>query len=138
MFLGSVGMYLSSPRTVVMLKTDAGNIATGILSLLPLTLIIVSLLPWNLAWFSISLSLNVLLTLMIAVGLILRGRNVRTATGSSSGLSGLYKTVATMVIESSALFAVISVLVIGLWAPQNQALYLFVPVLMEVQVGVFP
>jgi len=136
MYLGSVGMYLSSPRTVVTLKADVANIAMGILSLLPSSLV-VSLLPWNLAWFSISLSLNVLLTIMIAVGLILRGRNVRAATGSSNGLGGLYKTIATMVIESSALFAVISLLVIGLWAAKNQTVYLFVPVLMEIQVCVF-
>ena len=136
MFLGSAGMYLSSPRTVVILRADVGNIAMGILALLPSDLV-VSLLPWNLAWFSISLSLNVLLTIMIAVGLILRGRNVRAATGSSTGLGGLYKTIATMVIESSALYAVSSLLVIGLWAPRSPGLYLFIPVLMEIQVCVF-
>ena len=64
-------------------------------------------------YLSISVSLNVLLTLMIVVRLVLHGRNIRAATGSAVGISGLYKVVSTMLIESCALFAVNSLLVVG-------------------------
>jgi len=113
--------------------------------LLLLSVVSRSTLPYIL----ISLSLNILLTLMIIVRLILHSRNVRAATGSPVGISGLYKTIATMLIESSALFAVSSVLVIGVMAvdspltnPESinqvttSALYLFVPTIAAVSPAV--
>ena len=89
---------------------------------------------FNLAYTSISASLNVLLTLMIVIRLVLRGRSVHAATGSRAGLSGLYKTFATMFVESSALYAGISLVVIGLWATFNYAWFAFVPALYIIQV----
>ena len=103
-------------------------IAMGILSLL--SVVSRSTLPY----ISISLSLNVLLTLMIVVRLVLHGRNVRAATGSPGGVSGLYKTIATMLIESSALFAVSSLLVIGVMAVDSPVTNTFSPALAETQV----
>ena len=99
----------------------------GILSLL--SVVSRSTLPY----ISISLSLNILLTLMIVVRLVLHGRNVRAATGSPVGISGLYKTIATMLIESSALFAVSSVLVIGVMAVDSPLTNTFSPALAETQ-----
>jgi len=90
-----------------------------------------------LAWLSISLSLNVLLTLMIVVLLILRGRNVRASMGSPDGISGLYKSIATMLIESSALFAVSSVPIVITWATTSPATYVFGSILAETQVRAF-
>ena len=83
---------------------------------------------------SLSLSLNILLTLMIVVRLVLHGRSVRTATGSPAGLSGLYETLATMFIESSAIYAGNSLVLIGLWATSNPASYAFIPALTLLQV----
>lgn len=57
-------------------------------------------------YFSISLALNLLLTLMIVVRLILHNKNIQRATGTSGGATGLYTTVVTMLIESSALYAI--------------------------------
>ena len=57
---------------------------------------------------SICLSLNVLLTLMIVIRLIVHMRNVRKATKTLDGSSGLHTAVAavvTMLIESYALYA---------------------------------
>ena len=72
---------------------------------------------------------------MIVVRLVLHGRNVRLTTGSAGGISGLYKAIATMLIESCALFAVGSLLVIGvLFTPANG----LQPILAEVQVRAFP
>ena len=137
-FLGSVGTYLSALWMLVMLKINVGDVVVGIMSMAPTmkweTIGYLTILPY----ISISLSLNVILTLMIVVRLILHARNVRAATGSPDGISGLYKTIATMLIESSALFAVTSLLVIGTVAANNAIGNLFPPVLAEVQVRVFP
>ena len=92
---------------------------------------------FGLPYFSIALSLNVLLTLMIVIRLILHTRNARTSTGES-GISGLYKVIVTMLIESSALYAVSSLLVLGPSSAGNSASDIFIPILAETQVRAFP
>ena len=134
MFLGSVGMYPSSLRTLVTPRTEVSDIAIGILAIRP-TEEWVKISPWStLPYISISLSLNVLLTFMIVVRLVLHGRNFRAATGSLAGFGGLYVAIATMLIESSALFAVSSLVVIGTWATNSTAANAFTPILAETQV----
>ena len=91
----------------------------------------------SIPYFSISLSLNVTLTLMIVVRLVLHGRNVRAATGSRSGIGRLHKTIASILIESCALFTLGSLLVIGTYAANNPAVIGFVPLLGETQVRTF-
>lgn len=91
---------------------------------------------FGLPYFTISVGLNVLLTLMISVRLILHSRNIRGAMGSTSGVSSLYKAIVTMLIESSALYAVTSLLFIGTYASNNYASDIFLPILAEVQVGI--
>jgi hypothetical protein len=89
---------------------------------------------FGLSHISISVSLNVLLTLMIVIQLLLCGRSTRIATGSPGGISGLYKAVATMLIESSALFTLSSLLVIGPFVAKNYAVEIFKPILTQTQV----
>jgi len=89
---------------------------------------------FGLPYFTISVGLNVILTLMISARLFLHGRNIRGAMGSGSGMSSLYKTIATMLIESSALYAITSLLFIGPYAANNYASDIFLPILAEVQV----
>ena len=132
MYLASVGMY-SRLRVMVMLKANADNIAMGITSL-----ILSDQFYCYTAYISISLSLNVLLTFMIVVRLLLHSWNVRTATGSQAGTGGLYKSIATMLIESSALFAVSSLLTVVLWAIGHPVSNVFTPILAETQVRAFP
>ena len=86
---------------------------------------------------SISVSLNILLTLMITTRLLLHGRNIRAATGCPAGTSRLYKIIATMFIESSALFSVNVLLMIGLWAAGSGATDLFPAIVAETQVRSF-
>jgi len=93
---------------------------------------------FSIPFVSVSISLNVLLTLMIVIRLVLHGRNIRTAIGSPVGINGLYKTVATMLIESSALFAVNSLLLIALWGVRSGAADTFLPIVAEIQVRTFP
>jgi len=127
-----MGVCFSSPRTVVMLNVST---ATGLLS--------ISLKGaearrrFYTVNVSVSLSLNILLTLMIVVRLVLHGRNVRTATGSAGGISGLYKAIATMLIESCALFAVGSLLVIVPLFTDSPAANGFQPIFAELQASVF-
>lgn len=86
---------------------------------------------------SISVSLNTLLTFMIIIRLVLHRRNTRAATGSPAGIGGLYKTITTLLIESSALYAVNSLLLIGLWVSHSDVTNIFLPTLAEIQVRAF-
>ena len=90
---------------------------------------------FGLPYFTISVGLNVLLTLMISTRLILHSRNVRGAMGPTSRVSSLYKAIVTMLIESSSLYAVTSLLFIVPYAANNYASDIFLPILAEVQVG---
>jgi len=92
---------------------------------------------FGLPYYSISISLNVLLTLMIVIRLIVHSRDVRSTLGTPGGISGLYKALITMLIESSALYTINSLLVIGLWAGGSTVAEVFFPVLAEVQVRAF-
>ena len=117
---------------MVALEADVGNTATGLLS------VFLDGLAARRRFYAVnvstSLSLNILLTLMIVARLVLHGRNVRTATGSLAGIGGLYKAIATMLVESCALFAVNSLLVIGLLFTDNHAANTFLAILAIVQV----
>ena len=100
-------------------------------------------------YLSISVSLNILLTLMIVVRLALHGRKIRAATGSAAGISGLYNTVSTMLIESCALFTVSSLVVVAglvrtksnrpaVFYPGMSVVDIFFPILAETQVRALP
>jgi len=119
-----------------MLKVNVDKMAMGVL------FVIASEGPRiaaDISFFSISVSLNVILTLLIVVRLVLHGRYVRAATGSRAGIGGLYKTIATLLIESCALFAVSSLFVVGSVATRNnKAIDLAFPILTEIQVRAFP
>jgi len=84
-------------------------------------------------YFSISISLNILLTLLIVIQLITHSRNIRKALGAQGG-GGVYNAVVTMLIESSALYAVSSVLFIGPWGANSWVADIFLPILAQNQV----
>jgi hypothetical protein len=90
----------------------------------------------GLAYYSISVSLNVILTLMIVTRLVLHSRNVRKAMGAETGTTGLYKTIVTMLIESSALYAASFLLYIGPWGANSNVVNIFFPILAGTQVRV--
>lgn len=87
----------------------------------------------GLSFFSISVSLNVILTLMIIIRLSLHSRNVRKATGAS----GLYSALVTVLVESCALYALSFLLFIGPWGAGSLVQSVFFPTLIETQVCVF-
>lgn len=92
----------------------------------------------GISYFSISFSLNMLLTLMIAVRLILHSRNIQKATGTPTKASGLYKVIVTMLIESAALYAVAFIPYIVSWGAKNGVQYIFFPILTGAQVRIVP
>ena len=67
-------------------------------------------------YFSISLSLNILLTLMIVGRLALHNRAIRNMVGASSQFGGLTGFVNVILVESCALCGVGSALFIGAWS----------------------
>ena len=83
---------------------------------------------FGLGYFSISLSLNILLMLMIVTRLILHTRNIMGAPAR------VYRAIITMLIESSALYAVNSLLFVGPWGAGNHAADIFLPILAQTQV----
>lgn len=92
---------------------------------------------FGVATFSVSLSLNVLLTVMIIVRLILHSRNLKNAMGATSRATRLYRAIVTMLIESCALYAITFLLFIATWRTGGPVLYIFDPILTETQVSVF-
>ena len=89
---------------------------------------------FGLSYLSISVSLNVLLTLMIVIRLVLHSRNIHAAIGVPSGLTGLYKAVVTMLVESSAIYAVSSLLCLGFGGSGSYVAEVFTAILAETQV----
>lgn len=85
-------------------------------------------------YYSISLSVNVVLTLMIAVRLILHSRSIRRAVGDHDRTNGLYTALITILIESCALYAINFLLFIGFWAAYSPVSNIFFAILVETQV----
>ena len=139
MYLTSLGTYFISLCSVC---TNVIHVAMGLLILIAQAhgwegFWIAILRAISIPYFSVSVSLNVLLTLMIVIRLVLHGRNIRAATGSPAGISGLYKAVATMLIESSALYSLNSLLLVVMWTVQSDASPGVLPIIGEVQVRDF-
>ena len=94
---------------------------------------------WGDAYYSIALSLNVLLTLMLITRLVLHSKNIRSVMGTQDGASGLYKTIITMLVESGALYAASFVSLVGPWASQSIIKYTTFQIFPAIQVRtIFP
>ena len=88
--------------------------------------------------FSISVGLNVLLTLMIVARLALHSKNFRKAMGGSHGTGGLYQTIITVLVESCALYSASLTVYIGLFGAGNSAQFFIYPIVSVIQVGATP
>ena len=87
--------------------------------------------------YSLSISLNILLTLMIVIRLALHTRNIRTGMGVP-GVGGLYKTIITMLVESSVIYATSSLLVLVPLSTREVDPGGFMFILAETQARIFP
>lgn len=85
-------------------------------------------------YFSISLAINVILTLMIVIRLVLHSRNIRNAMGTKDGTCGVYKAIITVLVESSALYTVSFLLFVGPWGASSYVEDIFFPPLAKIQV----
>ena len=142
MYLASMGSFSSALQpAVTVLRTDTSDIAVGVV-LLYYQATQPTLSNWSpvassfkYPFFSISPSLNILLTIMIVTRLVLCNRSVRNSGGAPVSTLGLYKAVITMLVESSALYAVSFILFIGPWAAESFVANIFLPILSQNQVG---
>ena len=93
---------------------------------------------WSaLPYYWVTLSLNILLTLMISIRLVLRARGIRTAVGIA-GIGGMCNAVVTMFIESCALYATSLLLIIGARTAGSLVNNLFTCLSPGAQVRAFP
>jgi len=88
----------------------------------------------GLPYFSISSGLSVLLTLIILARLVPYSRNVRSAVGGQSKISGFYRTTLAILIESCGLYAMNSLLFIIPWGVGSYVSGIFLPILGQIQV----
>ena len=89
---------------------------------------------FGLPYFTISVALNVLLTVIIAWRLLLHSRNFEKLVGSTSAITSLCRSIVTMLIESSALYAIVSLCFIVPYAMSNYVSAIFLPMLSRVQI----
>ena len=137
MYLASFSMY---PKSTAILSADFTGPALGILfiyqSSRPVGFLSSSLAiaDFGTPLFSISLSLNVLLTIMIVTRLFLHDRSIRKATGTRITADGLYRAINTMLIESCGIYAISFLLYMGPWAAASSIANLFFTMLAGTQV----
>ena len=143
MYLACFGTCSSPARHQLRHDANPTGTATGILFIYqttrPASAIVAldEVVHFGAPYFSIAFALNVLLTLMIITRLVLHRKNIRNAMGTTAGVGGLYKTAITILIESSALFAVSFLMYVGPWATKSPFQYLFLQILAQTQVRVF-
>jgi hypothetical protein len=139
MYLTSFGMCSSPPQAARLSANDA-DAAMGIVILYHQGISNDSLnwysiqVPFSVSCFSISMALNALLTFMIITRLILHSRNMRKAMGSASLTSGLYETIITMLVESSAIYTIGFLLYIVTWGTDSFLVNAFAPFCTDSQV----
>ena len=141
MYLASVGMSSSSPQAGGDMLTNIIDavLGTAYIYLVSVPIWRTSVIALNIAtsYYSICLSLNIILTLMIVVRLMVHIRDVRKATGALNGSTSLHTaaaTVVTMVIESYALYAITMLPWVVTWAVESWVVTLFSGAVGSIQV----
>lgn len=86
---------------------------------------------WTIPFFALSLGLNILLTLAIALRLVIFRRHVVSVLGK--GYGSQYTSIAAMIVESAALFSIFSILFIVPFALNKPLNNIFVQSLNHVQ-----
>ena len=142
MYLASVGGCSSPSHTGSDPLTNTTDVALGIATIYydsGMRMDSVTETNITTGYYSICLSLNILLTLMIIIRLMVHIKNTRNATGASDGSSGLHTAVSAavmMLIESYALYACVLLAITVTWAMSNWVGTIFSGVIGAVQVRV--
>ena len=87
-----------------------------------------------LPYFTISVALNVLLTITIAWRLLLHEPNLREALGYTSGINSIYMSAVTIPVESCAIYAALSICFIVPYAMSHHASVIFLSMLSQIQI----
>ncbi|EIM80872.1 uncharacterized protein STEHIDRAFT_142727 [Stereum hirsutum FP-91666 SS1] len=87
---------------------------------------------WTIPFFSLSLSLNIILTIAITLRLLVFRRNIVSAMGTSHGSQ--YASIAAMIVESDAIFSTFSLLFLVPFAMNNPLNEVFFQALSGVQI----
>lgn len=143
MYLASVCKCLNFGRLTTALVANVTDTATGI-AFAHDAVSYEGTLYWSssaaniiFSYLTISLSLNILLTLMIVTRLVLHSRDIRNAMGASVETNRLYKSIITILVESCALYAGSSLVYIvtgGLKGTNGSISQIFKPILAQTQV----
>lgn len=94
----------------------------------------VAIAHFGTAYYSISLSLDFLLTLMIVGRIVRHTRKIKSAMGVLAKPNSLYTTIVTILVESCALYTVSYLLFLGPWASSSPVSNAFFPMLAQNQV----
>lgn len=91
--------------------------------------------PTSSVW-SLSLSLNVIFTVVIVLRILLYRRRIVRALGSAHGKQ--YLTIAAMIIESASIFTVAALIFIITYVVNHPIQYFFGQILSQMQASVYP
>ena len=94
----------------------------------------IGVVNFGVPFYSISLSLSILLTLMIVVRLVIHSRDVRNAMGPLVRPDRSYRTIVTILTESYALYTVSFLLFLGPWAAGSPIVNITSPIFVGIQV----
>jgi len=89
---------------------------------------------FGIPYFSLSVTLNVLITLLITGRLLLYRHQVRRTLGAANASTVPYVSIVAMITESSMLYAVFSLLFIGPYASESHVSDIFLPILSQIQI----
>lgn len=120
MYLASIAMGIATDYTLAQTDSVVTNSA--------------AIHRFGVSYFSITLSLNVILTLMVVGRLYLHNRMLRNAEGIAALTGPSYTSIVTMLVESCALYAACLLLYIIPWGTKSYVEYVFLPLLADVQV----
>uniref|UniRef100_A0A8H7XJQ7 Uncharacterized protein n=1 Tax=Psilocybe cubensis TaxID=181762 RepID=A0A8H7XJQ7_PSICU len=88
-------------------------------------------LNFSLPYFSLTMATNILLTLMLVIRLLYMRHKVMKIIDRSHGKT--YTNIVTMLLESAAIYGVVSFIFLVLYIKGNTAALLFIPLLTQVQ-----
>ena len=136
MYFASFGMHRVRSELTLLTSTDIAGVVIGIMNWTwdLKTRNDISVPGLGTPYFSISLSLNILLTLMIIVRLILHHKHLRQAVGVTTRASRLYKAILVLLIESCALYTLSFLPYILIFVFHNLYKSIFWPILNGTQV----
>ena len=94
---------------------------------------------WNsvnlgLPYFALAAACNVTITLTIATPLLLHRRSLTKMFGRNNEYSRQYTSAAAILVESSAVYAIVAIIFIGFYARNNPISHIFLSTLCQVQV----